>query len=117
MEFQYETKTGSLRIFTPREIDECAASEMREEADMLIDNYQIRHLIFDFSNTEFMDSSGIGIILGRYRKLSVSGGRVAITGCSASIRNILNMAGVFSIIDYMDSLDEAIEYLNRKEVS
>ena len=56
MEFQYETKTGSLRIFTPREIDECAASEILEEAEMLIDSYQNRHRIFDFPNTELMDS-------------------------------------------------------------
>jgi len=64
-----------------------------------------------------MDSSGIGVILGRYRKLDGAGGRVAITGCSHTVRNILNMAGVFSVVDYFDTLDGAMNYLNRKEVS
>ena len=59
----------------------------------------------------------VGIILGRYRKLSQSGGRVAITGCSPAVRNILNMAGVFTIIDCLESVGAAVEYLNRKEVS
>ena len=99
------------------EVDHHGAAKARVDIDETMAGYGSRDIIFDFSKVTFMDSSGIGIILGRYRKLSASGGRVAITGCSAAIRNILNMAGVFSIIDYMDSLDEAIEYLNRKEVS
>ena len=102
MEFQYETKTGSLRIFTPREIDECAASEMREEADMLIDNYQIRHLIFDFSNTEFMDSSGIGVIAGRYKKVSCFGGKVMAVHANRRIRKILLLSGLKDMIEIVD---------------
>ena len=99
------------------EVDHYGADKARSDIDETMVGYGSRDLIFDFSRVTFMDSSGIGIILGRYRKLSESGGRVAITGCSDSIRNILNMAGVFSIIDYLDSVGEAIEYLNRKEVS
>ena len=99
MEFQYETKTGSLRIFTPKEIDECAASEMREEADMLIDNYQIRHLIFDFSNTEFMDSSGIGMMMGRYRAVQRNGGHMRAEHVNDRVKKILDMAGIGKLIE------------------
>ena len=98
MEFLYETKTGSLRIFTPREIDECAASEMREEADMLIDNYQIRHLIFDFSNTEFMDSSGIGMRTGRSRKMGDLGGSLQAENLSERVQKIFTLAGLPKLI-------------------
>lgn len=98
MEFQYETKTGCLRIFTPREIDECAASEMREEADMLIDNYQIRHLIFDFSNTEFMDSSGIGMLIGRSRKMGYTGGSVVAENLNDRVQKIFTLAGLPKLI-------------------
>ena len=99
------------------EVDHHGAAKARADIDENMEGYGSKDLIFDFSRVTFMDSSGIGIILGRYRKLSQSGGRVAIVGCSAAVRNILNMAGVFSIIDYMDSVGEAIEYLSRKEVS
>jgi stage II sporulation protein AA (anti-sigma F factor antagonist) len=98
MEFQYETKTGSLRIYTPREIDECAADEMRQEADMLIDNYQIRHLIFDFSNTEFMDSSGIGMLIGRSRKMGYSGGSVEAENLNERVKKIFTLAGLPRLI-------------------
>jgi stage II sporulation protein AA (anti-sigma F factor antagonist) len=98
MEFLYETKTGSLRIYTPKEIDECAANEMRQEADMLIDNYQIRHLIFDFTNTEFMDSSGIGMLIGRSRKMGYSGGSVEAENLNERVKKIFTMAGLPRLI-------------------
>lgn len=98
MEFQYETKTGSLRIFTPREIDECAASEMKREVDMLIDNYQIRHLIFDFTHTEFMDSSGIGMLIGRSRKMGYAGGSVEAENLNKRVQKIFAMAGLPRLI-------------------
>ena len=60
MEFQYEAGTGSLRIFTPREIDECAARALRAEADELIDSYQIRHLIFDLWTAQESACSSAG---------------------------------------------------------
>lgn len=98
MEFEYETKTGSLRIYTPREIDECAASELRAEADMLIDNYQIRRLIFDFSHTEFMDSSGIGMLIGRSRKMGYAGGSVEAENLSERVHKIFTLAGLPKLI-------------------
>lgn len=98
MEFDYDTKTGTLRIYTPREIDECAASELRTEADMLIDNYQIRRLIFDFSGTEFMDSSGIGMLIGRSRKMGYSGGTVEAEHLSSRVHKIFSLAGLPKLI-------------------
>ena len=52
-----------------------------------------------------------------YKKWKEQGGVVVVTGCSAQMRNILNMAGVFSLIEYMDTKKEALEYLHRREVS
>ena len=99
------------------ELDHHAAGKVREDTDSAMETYGCRDLVFDFTRVTFMDSSGIGVILGRYRKLSAAGGRVAITGCSLTVRKILNMAGVFSLVDYFDTRDEAVNYLNRKEVS
>lgn len=99
MEFQYEAKTGSLRIFTPREIDECAASALRAEADELIDSYQIRHLIFDFSNTEFMDSSGIGVIIGRCKNMHCYGGNVEAKNLNDRLKKIFLVSGLHNVVD------------------
>ena len=99
------------------EVDHHCSAKARADIDETMRGYGSKDLIIDLSRVTFMDSSGIGIILGRYRKLSASGGRMAIAGGSASVRNILIMAGILTIIDYTDSVDEAIEYLMRKEVS
>lgn len=99
------------------ELDHHEAAKTRLEIDSAMDNYTARDLVLDFSKVTFMDSSGIGVILGRYRRLSSRGDTLVISSCSKQIRNILNLAGVFSIITYADSKEEAIEYLEKKEVS
>ena len=106
-----------LMIKMPEEIDHYKSTYICENADKYILRKDVCHIVFDFSNTKFMDSSGIGMVLGRYRHMGESSGNMAIVGCSQNIRNILNMAGVFSIIDYYATKDEAVEQLNRKEVS
>ena len=55
-----------------------------------------------------MDSSGIGVALGRYKKLAKSGGRLCISGCSQYIDKVLDMAGVFSIINKEADVDSAV---------
>lgn len=99
------------------ELDHHSAETARERVDSALENYKASNLIFDFSGISFMDSSGIGMILGRYRRLCQREGRIAIAGCSKAIRNILNMAGIFSIIDYYSTREEAVEEFGRKEVS
>ncbi len=99
------------------EIDHCQAQEARERIDKALDNYKAKNFIFDFGKVTFMDSSGIGMVLGRYRKMGEKPGNMAIVGCSKIVRNLLNMAGVFSIIDYYDNKEEAIQAFSRKEVS
>ena len=73
MECNYELKDGTLRICVPRELDHHLATQLRQETDLLIEAYRVRKLIFDFSGTEFMDSSGIGVLIGRCKSMSYSG--------------------------------------------
>ena len=99
------------------ELDHHAAETARNKIDRAFENYRTANLIFDFAGVSFRDSSGIGMILGRYRKLKECGAGIAICACSKTVRNIMNMAGVFSIIDYYDTKEDAIDSFKRKEVS
>ncbi len=99
------------------ELDHHAAAQVREDIDRAMDNFSIKYLVFDFGKVRYMDSSGIGMVLGRYRRMNEKEGRIAIVSCSSVIRNILNMAGIFSLIDYMDTKQEAITYFGRKDAS
>ena len=63
---------------------------------------EVRNLIFDFSDTEFMDSSGIGIILGRYKKITCFHGKVYAIHVNMQIRKILHMSGLQKIIEVLE---------------
>ena len=78
--------------------------EIREKAEERTPIY----LIFDFGGVTFMDSSGIGVVMGRYNTVNVTGGRVYITGCDPYVKRILEMAGVFLITMYCASMNEAL---------
>lgn len=97
------------------ELDHHAAAGVREDIDRAIENYAVSYLVFDFGKVRYMDSSGIGMVLGRYRKMQEADGKIAIVSCSALVRSILNMAGIFSLVDYMDTTQEAVAYFSRKD--
>ena len=74
---------------------------------MMLDN-SVSHIVFDFSDTKFMDSSGIGVLAGRYRKISCFGGKVYVIHANRRIRKILEMSGIGDIVEMIDQ-EEKIE--------
>lgn len=80
------------------EIDECQAKKIRRKADYEIERFMPKEVIFDFNRVIFMDSSGIGMIIGRYKQVSMIGGKMEIANLSPSVKKILEMSGVLKII-------------------
>ena len=76
MERYCEQEKNCLRVYVPRELDHHEADRLKQEADFFIETGQVKTLVFDFAGTEFMDSSGIGVIIGRSRKMGYFGGRI-----------------------------------------
>ena len=92
-------KSGTvLTVHLPAELDHPASDEIRRESDRIIGHDYIKNMIFDFSETVFMDSSGIGVIMGRYRHIFLLGGEIWAIHTSERMRQILNMSGVTKII-------------------
>ncbi len=98
MDYGYEQNAGKLTVFIPKELDHHEAGKLRAEVDMLIDTYRVRSLVFDFSNTEFMDSSGIGVVIGRCRNMSFSGGEVSAKNLNERVDKIFTVSGLKKII-------------------
>ena len=90
-----------LCIKMPREVDHHGAVGIKESADRLILDDNVKNIVFDFENTTFMDSSGLGIIIGRYRKISCFGGMVYAVNTNERIKRILKGAGMASIIEIL----------------
>ena len=87
-----------LIIGLPEEVDDHVCNGIREETDRYISAGKVQKLIFDFSKTGFMDSSGIGILLGRYKRMHHIGGEVLVTGEDAKIRRLLRISGVYQVV-------------------
>lgn len=98
MDYGYEQNVGKLTVFIPKELDHHEAGKLRAEVDMLIDTYRVRSLVLDFSNTEFMDSSGIGVVIGRCRNMSFFGGEVCAKNLNERVDKIFTVSGLKKII-------------------
>lgn len=99
METQYHMTKGELVIPMPRELDHHAARTLGREIDFLIDTWQIKLLAFDFQETEFMDSSGIGVIIGRKKTMDLYGGRVCAIHLNDRVRQIFEKSGLSRLIE------------------
>lgn len=99
----YEREKDVLYIRLPREFDHFSARNMKVEIEALIDAAQIRNIVFDFTQTEFMDSTGIGILLGRYKRMKLAGGQVYTWHVGARIRRMLDVSGITSLITELEA--------------
>lgn len=95
---KFEVQENYLTIYLPKDLDHHSAEEIKREADRLIERGHIRYVIFDFAGTEFCDSSGIGVIMGRYKKVCMFGGEVWAAHTSERIKKILKMSGAAKIM-------------------
>ena len=88
-----------LTAYLDGEIDHHSAGVMRNEIDAAVEKNIPSMLVLDFRAVSFMDSSGIGIIIGRYRKISCFGGKVYAINTSERIQRLLRSSGLSSIIE------------------
>ena len=95
----YEKKKNTLIVRLSGELDHSAATRIRGELDKLIQETGARRLVFDLNGLEFMDSSGIGLIIGRYKLMARRGGSVAVLGQDARIDQIFRMSGLYQLVE------------------
>ena len=99
---KYQVQENCLTIFLPHELDHHNAEEIRRESDHLIIRNHIRYIIFDFAETDFMDSSGMGMIMGRYRQIYMLGGEICAAHANERVKKILTMSGVTKIMEIIE---------------
>lgn len=88
------------------EIDHHSARFLREEIDDAVSRAVPQRLVMDFSQVSFMDSSGIGLIMGRYRQISVYGGCLSICGMNTQQKKVLRLAGLDRLVDFTDGREQ-----------
>lgn len=98
MEEMMKKKGAVLTVAIPKEVDHCFADAIREKLDRKLQTEEISVLEFDFHGTEFMDSSGIGLLMGRYKLMHALGGAVRAVHAGERIYKILMLSGIHKII-------------------
>lgn len=98
MNIKYNKEDKLLVLELTEEIDHHTTEKIRRRADYEIQRHVPRKAIFDFNGVTFMDSAGIGMVIGRYKLISMLGGTVSMTNVKPSVRKIFEMSGILKII-------------------
>ena len=113
MQIKLSRKGNTLIAKVTGEIDHHAAEYIRKKIDGETIKPTIKNLIFDFTHLSFMDSSGIGMIMGRYKNISRLNGKTAVVTNSSQIDRVLRMCGVQKFMNIYSNLDDAVrDFLN-----
>lgn len=100
----FESRGGYLIARCQGELDLAAASRLREAVDRALQGRQSLRLCLDLAGVTFIDSSGVGAILGRYRWIAQRGGHMVIVGARPQVRAVLELSGVLSVIPLLNRL-------------
>lgn len=108
MEVKLSRKGTTLIIKIMEDMDHHTAQFIRQKIDNEIVRSTVKNIVFDFGNVNFMDSSGIGVVVGRYKNIQQLNGKAAIINASPKILQIFEMSGVLKLVPAYNSLDIAL---------
>ncbi|PJW17459.1 anti-sigma F factor antagonist [Geobacillus sp. WSUCF-018B] len=95
-----EVKQDVLIVRLSGELDHHTAEELREQVTDVLENRGIRHIVLNLRQLTFMDSSGLGVILGRYKQIKNVGGQMVVCAVSPTVKRLFDMSGLFKIIHF-----------------
>lgn len=108
MFLKFEKINDILIVMLIGELDHHSAEEVRVKIDDRIERDNIKKVIMNFKDVTFMDSSGIGVVIGRYKKIQNRSGKVCISEVNRRVDKVFTLSGLYKIIKSYDSTEEAI---------
>ena len=105
MQLSYSVNNNLCQVNLYGELDECSAPSIREGLDQILSKLEpMSEVVLDFKNVGFMDSTGIGVIVGRYKKYRPNFITFSIKNPNRTIDRILKMTGIYSLIPKLDAI-------------
>ena len=98
MESKFYEKDKLLIFKITEDIDDHSVQKIRRRADYEIERYMPRKVVFDFDSVTFMDSAGIGLIIGRYKFTNMLGGKLEVANLTQNVKKIFEMSGILKLI-------------------
>ncbi|MEW6080614.1 MAG: anti-sigma factor antagonist [Bacillota bacterium] len=111
MKIRWQVVDSVLCVRIDGDLDLYGAEEFRRQVDHALQSSQARDLVVNMASVAFVDSSGLGAILGRYRRVSQCRGRMILAGLKARVRPMLEISGIQRIIPVASSEGEALDML------
>jgi stage II sporulation protein AA (anti-sigma F factor antagonist) len=106
-----EVKQDVLCIRLVGELDHHTAEDVRTKVMSVLENNRIQHMMLNLEGLAFMDSSGLGVILGRYKYIKSKGGEMVVCSISPAVKRLFEMSGLFKIIRLEESEAYALQTL------
>lgn len=98
MATSYKMQGNTLWVQLEGELDHHLAQQVKKKCQMMMVSNSVENIGFDFLKTDFMDSSGVGMIIGRYQEVQAIGGRVFMKNVNRNIDRIMTISGLYKII-------------------
>ncbi|SHJ20220.1 anti-sigma F factor antagonist [Desulfofundulus thermosubterraneus] len=108
VELDLEIRQDTLFVRPEGELDLGVADLLRNALEESLNKNPVRHLVLNLSRVSYIDSSCLGVILGRYKRLAREGGRVSLVGLQPHVRRICELSGLFRIMGEYTTEEEAV---------
>ncbi|SFF94264.1 anti-anti-sigma regulatory factor, SpoIIAA [Desulfotomaculum arcticum] len=112
MNYAIKKEKNCLLVAVFGEIDISITDSLREDVDRALDNYGSGQLVIDLSGVDFIDSSGLGVILGRYKKVAGKGGKVFLAGAKPQVKKVLELSGLLNLMEEYNTAAEVIDKIS-----
>jgi stage II sporulation protein AA (anti-sigma F factor antagonist) len=109
IDLEHNRKTLIVRL--KGELDHHTAEAVKQRMEAAIEQGQLKHIILSLKDLNFMDSSGLGVILGRYKQITAKGGKMVVCDINPAIYRLFEMSGLFKIVSIQDTERQAISSL------
>jgi stage II sporulation protein AA (anti-sigma F factor antagonist) len=111
MDLSVERRGNVLICYVNGELDHHTADQFRDTIDYNLDNNPVKNLVIDMTELTFMDSSGIGALIGRYKKVKGLGGKLAVVNENRQVSKVFEVSGIYEIIPSYRDISLALKEL------
>lgn len=112
MQISHFIEEKILLVEITEELDHHASEKIRRRVDYEIQRFMPKKVVFDFNRVVFMDSAGIGLLLGRYKTAKIYGGQVELMNVNEKLKKIFEMSGILKLINILENNNEVLDKCN-----
>ena len=117
MEIKTTKKSENIIVNLYGEIDQSCIESIKDAVQTELMAQGAKNLVINLRGVSFMDSSGIGMILGRYKYLKNTGGKLVLCGAGVNLKRVLTVSGLTGIIPVLRNAEEALKYLKEEKIN